>query len=583
MSSQPSFTVYRFAICSLAVVWTVATATAQTPPGTFGETVDVELVNVEVWVTDGKGNAVTGLTADDFEVREDGRPVTISYFDEVRGVGVPDLSLEPLAEPALSEREAAPPEEAAGELGTPGYLVLYFNETFLGPSGRKRLIEDLRNFVEARFVTPQRILILRQAENLTVEAPLGSSRGDLDAALAKLVKATPRGIQTFADEKNAVRRLQDEWEKITVIGSLPPGADPCDFFAGVAMREIQDHASLVEARISETLSHLDSTASFLAGLPGLKTLIYVSDGLTTTPGTNLLDYVQALCPGQQGERRLDYRVGMSQSFHRLTRHANANRVTMYTIQALGMNTRLSLTGADQRGVRNMTRSASRYESATRAQQREGLTFLAAETGGRAIFNRNRLTEELVQIAEDMSGYYSLAYAPPHGGDGLEHTIKVRVRGAGLRVRHRPGYRDKRADERMAERLESTLRLNLMANPLAVRLGAGQIRQGEGRKVTVPFRVIVPAERITFLPRQGSETARIKVQVMAQNERRRKAVFTQEIFQLPRPEAADSVSLALDLELAEGVYVVAFGVRDEASQETSYVSTGIDLRPAEDGR
>ena len=116
----------------------------------------------------------------------------------------------------------------------------------------------------------------------------------------------------------------------------------------------------------------------------------------------------------------------------------------------------------------------------------------------------------------------------------------------------------------------------------MRLGAGQVRAGDGRKYVGPFHVIVPAERIAFLPQRDTDTARFKVQVLARNERRRKSAFVQKIFQVPRPEAADQlISLTLDLELPEGVYVVAFGVRDEASQETSFVSTGIDLRPAAD--
>ena len=94
-----------------------------------------------------------------------------------------------------------------------------------------------------------------------------------------------------------------------------------------------------------------------------------------------------------------------------TRHANANRVTMYTIQALGLRSSSNLTSVDQRGVRNTYQGRARYESATRASERQGLSFLAAETGGRSIFNQNRFTGELEKIAEDMSGYYSLASAP----------------------------------------------------------------------------------------------------------------------------------------------------------------------------
>lgn len=51
----------------------------------FFEALDVNLVNVEVFVTDRKGVPVTGLTADDFELLEDGRPVEISNFYAVDG------------------------------------------------------------------------------------------------------------------------------------------------------------------------------------------------------------------------------------------------------------------------------------------------------------------------------------------------------------------------------------------------------------------------------------------------------------------------------------------------------------------
>ena len=47
---------------------------AQDPePYRFAEVVEVQLVNVEAWVTDGKGNPIKGLTAADFEILEDGR------------------------------------------------------------------------------------------------------------------------------------------------------------------------------------------------------------------------------------------------------------------------------------------------------------------------------------------------------------------------------------------------------------------------------------------------------------------------------------------------------------------------------
>src|SRR5262245_37230559 len=50
---------------------------------TTGETVDVDLVTVEVRVTDGNGRPLEGLHRGDFRLLEDGRAVSISHFAAV--------------------------------------------------------------------------------------------------------------------------------------------------------------------------------------------------------------------------------------------------------------------------------------------------------------------------------------------------------------------------------------------------------------------------------------------------------------------------------------------------------------------
>jgi Ca-activated chloride channel family protein len=60
------------------VVTFVSFVAAAQPPTTFRAGID--LVNIGVIVTDSRGNLVTGLTAEDFVVTEDGRPQTVRYF-----------------------------------------------------------------------------------------------------------------------------------------------------------------------------------------------------------------------------------------------------------------------------------------------------------------------------------------------------------------------------------------------------------------------------------------------------------------------------------------------------------------------
>ena len=54
------------------------------PGDFFFETVDVNVVNVEVYVTDKKGEPITGLKAEDFEILEDKREVEITNFYATR-------------------------------------------------------------------------------------------------------------------------------------------------------------------------------------------------------------------------------------------------------------------------------------------------------------------------------------------------------------------------------------------------------------------------------------------------------------------------------------------------------------------
>src|SRR5688572_32981688 len=59
-----------------------ALAQAQAPPSVTFQT-EVNYVDVDAIVTDDKGNFVSGLTRDDFEVFEDGKPQKIEMFSYV--------------------------------------------------------------------------------------------------------------------------------------------------------------------------------------------------------------------------------------------------------------------------------------------------------------------------------------------------------------------------------------------------------------------------------------------------------------------------------------------------------------------
>ena len=559
----------------------------------FGDRLDISLVNVEVWVTDKQGQTVTGLLADDFEVFEDGAPVEVTHFAEYDAdASLNRFSLGPAEAPTQQpedQRSNPPTAEPAAGQGPDGHLVIYFDEVHSSPVGRERLIKDLQALFDANPIPAENVLVLRQTDTLTVEVPFGSQQRDVGKALRGLTTTTAQGRQTWADDLQAIRRLQDLWEQETVANGSGPGTDPCNFFAPKAFREVQFYVENASVRVRKTLAHLRDAAVFLAGIPGPKTLLYVSDGLILAPGANLMSFVKTMCQGEDVYQRLDIEQGLNAEFRAMTRHAAANRITFYTLQTLGTSGATGLSGADQRGLANTTQAIGRYDSESRLLKREGLSLLAAETGGRTIFNQNRFLDSLEQVTENMKGYYSLAYVPRHGGDGLEHRIEVKLtnKDRKLRIRHRPGYRDKSSAQRLIERLQSTLYLGLMTNPLEVRLGVGTlepppddaVKRKDRKGFGVPLHVRLPSESLTFLPQRGGDKSRLTAIVLAQDERRKQTAFVQKSYDVPKPEDMETdISMVVPLDLEAGIHILAVAIRDEASLETSFVSTGIELQP-----
>ena len=68
-----------------------------------------------------------------------------------------------------------------------------------------------------------------------------------------------------------------------------------------------------------------------------------------------------------------------------------------------------------------------------------LRTLAEATDGMAIVNSNNLAEGFTRVVADLSSYYLLGYYSTGKLDGRFHSISVRVKRPGVKVRARRGY------------------------------------------------------------------------------------------------------------------------------------------------
>src|ERR1700682_1121478 len=114
----------------------------ENPPATFRETVQVRVMDLDVSVTDSRGNPVSDLTQNDFRVTVDGKPVPIDYFTRVEEgtIHAPDLAT---ASPELVLAEYRKGADAY----VPRHFLIYFDLGHLSPAGRKRGVDALRDLV----------------------------------------------------------------------------------------------------------------------------------------------------------------------------------------------------------------------------------------------------------------------------------------------------------------------------------------------------------------------------------------------------------------------------------------------------
>src|SRR5947199_6450421 len=113
-------------------------------PPSFGESIDVRVVNVEAVVTDRQGNRVTGLKPEDFRLRVDGREVPVEYFSEVRDGAALPATPEAAAQPqeAKTAGGAAVQGVAEGKVGT--YYLVYVDDYFSVPAHRDTVLKALK-------------------------------------------------------------------------------------------------------------------------------------------------------------------------------------------------------------------------------------------------------------------------------------------------------------------------------------------------------------------------------------------------------------------------------------------------------
>ena len=206
-----------------AALWVAAAGTGALeaqPTQPFVESVDVQVVEVDVVVTDKKGRPVKGLTGEDFELYVDGQPVDVTNFYEAA------IYLEERTDRRNRERPVIRSESTPGRTREgPLTVVFYLDDANVYPAHRTRLLRRLEAAIEPWRSMDAGFMLARFVNRIEVLVP---PTRDPDAILdgaASVPKGSPRALQTGeAARRFAIRSLIDAYEAC----EAAPFCRPCE-------------------------------------------------------------------------------------------------------------------------------------------------------------------------------------------------------------------------------------------------------------------------------------------------------------------------------------------------------------------
>lgn len=525
--------------------------------GTFFESVDVSIVNLDVYVRDREGSPVRGLGVGDFVVLEDGEEIEISHFAEVDGRG--PASGRSIASEAPEEIRALPPTAARLPAPTPEpvYLIVYIDNFNIRPFDRNRVFRRLRRFMADEVESGTQTMIVTYDRSLNVRQPFTTDARLLESRLVEL--------ETFTGH-----RVQLESERRQLLGELIDAQSLSD-----ADWRIRQYADSLLNDVSFSIDAIKEMVGSLAGLEGRKMLLYVSDGVPMIAGQDLYYFVQEKF-GDSSSLGEMMNYDASRQFRQLATLANSNDVTFYTIDAAGLRVSSSIGAENARTDRTV--NPGFMDSIETNNLQAPLVLLANETGGQVIMNTNDIGDGLERIAEDFGTYYSLAYTPRQVENGRYRRVEVKLREKqrGVRIRHRAGYRSKSAATRMSDGTLATLQYGFDSNPLGATLAFGAIEPLESQYFGVPVQVTIPLGRIVLVPRETLHQGRLRLYIGAMDEDGDLSPIQQVplVIEVPNEDVAGAREQGylyqMKVQIRGGEHRVVVGVLDEFGGVESFI-------------
>jgi VWFA-related protein len=373
------------------------------PPGNTGQgtfTIGTQLVVETVALTDKKGKPIEGLTAKDFTITEDGVLQAICVFEYQK---LEPSSAAPAAPPQpehvhiydkLGRTQISPERTGETRYKDHRLLALYFDMTAMPSADQLRALEAAQKFIRTQMTSSDLMAILRY------------SGGAVEV------------LQDFTDNRDRLLSIVE-----TMIVGEGQGFDESTNDASTSDTGAafgQDDTEFNIFNTDRQLSALQTAAKILGQLSEKKSLVYFASGLRLN--------------GLNNQAQL----------HATINAAIRAGVSFWPVDARGLVAQAPLGDATKGSPGNvgMYSGAAALATMTNFQQsQDSLYSLAADTGGKALFDYNDLAKGIREAEQSVSSYYILGYYTTNKAqDGKFRRIKISLNtNLSANLDYRQGY------------------------------------------------------------------------------------------------------------------------------------------------
>ncbi len=551
--------------------WASAPPTSDDRPEVVGglafvDEVELTVVNIDVFVTDKGGRAVTDLDVGDFLVSQDGAERNLSHFALYTEEVISRIVQAPADEssPNPPSGDEVPATEQGGSVRAeikPVYIVLFIDNENLRPMDRNRVLGQMRSFLREVMYPHVNVMVVSYQRSTKVLQPFtGDPRKIGDALREVRTMTASRPVQDTERKK-----ILNEFASLQQQGTRGNEQDRIELEG-----RIRSYADVIANELDFAINAVREVAVTLSGLPGRKYLIHVSSGLPMVPAKDLL-YQFGSVFQNRSTLAMEARLNRRRHFQNLASAANSQGVTFYTIDASGLGGTGSGVSAEYAGAIDPI-TVGLYV----INQQEPLQYIAEKTGGRAILGVNDVTAGLNLFRQDLFSYYSLGYTISGSGTDRVHRLEVRLPGhPDYEVNYRRSFVEKSLESKVQDRVFSGLTFDIDDNPMAVSVETTPAAPAADERWILPIEIGFPLESIALVPEGEEYVGRVVVFVAVRDEKGRQSDLQRREHEIRvarddlERRRGERYVIELPLLMRSGSYRIVVGVMDRLTRQTSY--------------